>query len=336
MKRTGQGGFAWRAMASPVQLLLPSLGEEQASAVARRVAADLIASEQALSRFWPGSDLTRLNSHLGAWVAVPPRLRLALAAARRAKRLSGGLFDATVLARLEALGYPGAPLPDLGCRRPGGETIVIDSRRGVALLRAPVDLGGIGKGLAIRWASRLIRQVTPHFLLNIGGDIALGGTAGDDEGWLVGVEDPLDVGGLVAALRLTGPAACATSSTARHRWRLGSRLVHHLIDPATGEPVCTDLLAVTVLHDDPAWAEVHTKVLFAAGKAAIRERAAGMAALWVDEEGRVGWTKEIAGHLTWVADGRAAPGARVRPGEQEGAAQKRGFGTWEVPRGAGT
>lgn len=335
MKRTGREGFAWRAMASPVQLLLPSLGEEEAGNLARRVASDLIASEQALSRFWPGSDLTRLNSHLGEWVPVPRRLRLALVAARRAKRLSGGVFDAAVLQRLEALGYPGAPLPDVG-RRQGGEAISVDSRRGLARLQAPVDLGGIGKGLAIRWASRVICQTTPHFLLNIGGDISLGGTAGDDGGWLVGVEDPLEVGGLVAALRLAGPSACATSSTARHRWRLGSRLVHHLIDPATGEPVRTDLLAVTVLHDDPAWAEVHTKVLFAAGKAAIRERAAGMAALWVDEEGRVGWTKALSGHLTWVADGRAAPGAPAQPREREGEVWRGGFETWEAPRGAGT
>lgn len=272
-------------------------------ALALSVARDMIWSEQAMSRFWPTSDLTRLNGSLGEWVPVPPRLRRALVAARRAGRMTGGLFDPTVLATLEELGYRGTPLPSL---TPSPSVEVwgeIRSREGMARLSCPVDLGGIGKGLALRWGGEVAERVTGNFLLNAGGDLVLRGGGPDGRGWSVGVENPLIPEAIVAALRLNGPAACATSSVARRRWRHGGQWVHHLIDPRTRQVAVSDLLAVTVVHDDPAWTEVRSKELFFAGSADIPQAAGQLAALWVDCRGKVGWTETMAPQVEWVGDG---------------------------------
>ena len=73
LSRTGDGVYAWRAMASPISLHLPGLFGPVAEAVARAAAADIEASEQAMSRFRDDAELVRLNARLGEWVRVVNR-----------------------------------------------------------------------------------------------------------------------------------------------------------------------------------------------------------------------------------------------------------------------
>jgi thiamine biosynthesis lipoprotein len=60
---------------------------------------------------------------------------------------------------------------------------------------------------------------------------------------------------------------------------------HHLIDPATLEPAATNLLAVTVAHPDPAWAEVLSKVGILADDR-IRQELAAHRAWWSTSDRR--------------------------------------------------
>jgi thiamine biosynthesis lipoprotein len=79
--------------------------------------------------------------------------------------------------------------------------------------------------------------------------------------------------------------------------------VHHLIDPATGEPADSGLLSVTVVEPDPAIAEVWSKVLFLGGRhqiAATADRLA-LAALWVPEDGAPRWSSRLDSSVIWRA-----------------------------------
>ncbi len=100
--------------------------------------------------------------------------------------------------------------------------------------------------------------------MNAGGDIATRGGV-----WTVAVETP--DGSLT--LELSGSSALATSGSDSRRWRRGGRELHHIIDPATGEPSASDLLRVTVVAGDAADAEVTAKALFLAGSEAARREA---------------------------------------------------------------
>lgn len=302
MRQAGPGDFRWRAMASPVQLLVPDLDDARGMDLALAIARDMIESEQALSRFWPTSDLTRLNGALGVWTEVSERLRKALVTARRAERVTGGLFNPTVLPVLEGLGFKGSPLPSLAPLPGGGPWGNIRSREGRVVLRRPVDLGGIGKGLALRWSAEIARRVTKTFLINLGGDVIVHGRGKDGKGWPVAVEDPSNIRSILAVLGMEGSFALSTSSVARRRWTHGRRTVHHLIDPRTHMPAESDLLAVTVVHRDPVWADVHSKVLFFKGRNYVLRAPENIAALWVDTEGRVGWTREMAPLVVWLRE----------------------------------
>jgi FAD:protein FMN transferase len=283
-----------------------------------RVQDEMAAVDLALSRFREDSELTRLNRRAGtdAVVEVSWRMRTALAAMHRATRLTGGRFDASVLSDLERLGEHGAELAPAEGQRldPAAES---DGRARDARLErpsrvrvpaVPVDTGGIGKGLALRWAVARASEVEPGaaLLVDAGGDVVAGGR-GREGGWRVGIEDPGDPGGPPLAVVNVARGAIATSSVGVRNWTApDGRRVHHLLDPRTGEPARTGLVAVTVAGPDPAWSEVWTKALFLAGRRGIGDeaRARGFAAWWVDEDGRLGMTPAARLRCDWVAEER--------------------------------
>ena len=306
--------FDGRAFASPVRLLVHEAPSAAAEAAWRVVFDELAAVDDALSRFRADSevtDLCRRSRGASIPVRVSRRLRVSLVLAERARRVTGGRFDPRVLRDLERLGDTGAPIGDSpqpgDAGRPTGP-LVESSRAGVTIA-TPMDLGGIGKGLAARWAaSRALLQLNAGsgLLLDLGGDLVAAGRPVPD-GWRVGIEDPF--GGSdrpLVAVRVTS-GAVATSSIRNRAWRtVDGRSVHHLIDPMTGEPGGAGLAAVTVAHADPAWAEIWSKALFLAGAPGIADeaRSRDLAAWWIDRDGDLAMTPAARQASAWVDEAR--------------------------------
>jgi thiamine biosynthesis lipoprotein len=320
-----------------------AVGQAAADTAWAAVQVEFDAVGVALSRFRDDSELTMLNRLAGSGqvVEVSWRTRRALAAIDRAGRMTDGRFDASVLGALERIGEHGArlepalapgpglapggsvaPGPGLapGRSEPPGPSVAPAVGRGDAGDRrsrvhappVPVDMGGIGKGLALRWACARALQSLPDgagLQLEAGGDVVAGGIPPDD-GWLIGVEDPAaadsDADAPLAVVELRS-GAVATSSVRVRRW-VGpdGRVVHHLIDPRTGEPAQTGLIAVTVAGADPAWAEVWSKALFLAGRTGIaaEARSRDLAAWWITDEGRLGLTPAARMLTAWAAEDR--------------------------------
>ncbi len=312
-------------MGSPLRLQVhePGIAREapagtsvSAAALWARVDAEFEASEAALSRFRERSGLTRLNRSAGSetWYVVEGRLYRLLAASERARRLTGGRFDPRVLADLERLGYRGAALPPArpGAIVPPGAPeasvpwLKRDPCRQAVSLSVPVDSGGIGKGLALRWAWRAIEPDLGGrgALLEAGGDLVGLGPGPDGGAWLIGLEDPAGGSDPLAAVLLEQGALCSSSIAVTHWQARDGRAVHHLLDPQTGEPGGEGLRAVTVAASDPAWAEVWSKALFLAGSLGIGEeaRARDLAAWWVEADGSLHMTPAARLRTTWTGE----------------------------------
>ena len=300
-----------RAMASPLDLTVVVPGDARGREVAEGawaiVVDEFAAADRALSRFRDDSDVTALNRAAlrGSALAVPRRLAVAAHACDRAHRITAGRFDPRIVGHLDAWGYAGAglggpvPMSDVGASGPIVERLDRERIR----VAQPIDLGGIGKGLAVRWATtRLRRAGVTRFLLDAGGDIATGGPGPDGDPWQIGIEDPAGGEEPVAVVALDD-GAIATSSLRRGRWTSDGRPRHHLVDPATGEPADGGLLAVTVAGVDAAWAEVWSKALFLAGRARVADeaRGRGLAAWWVDADGELAMTPAARQRTSWVA-----------------------------------
>jgi thiamine biosynthesis lipoprotein len=326
-----------RALGSAVRLTVDGSADGAAVRAWDAVRAEFDAVDRSLSRFRDDSELTRLNRLAGSATVVPVsrRLRTALALVDRAGRVTGGRFDASILGTLERIGERGARLDAVP-----GTPLAVSPRELTGRAHVPpvpLDMGGVGKGLALRWAAAAaMAELAPGtgLLLEAGGDLIAAG-ASPEGGWPIGIEDPAAEPGGVAAGDTDGAAdagadatggaadeaggapplvvlalsegAVATSSVRVRNWIApDGRPVHHLVDPATREPARTGLLAVTVAHSDPAWAEIWSKALFVAGRDAIADeaRARGLAAWWVDDRGRLGMTPDARVRTLWAAEDR--------------------------------
>jgi len=236
-----------------------------------------------LSRFNPNSDLSRLNEDPRASVPAAPLLRAAVAAALRAASLSDGLVDPTLLSALRRAGYresraqvapaslslalatapprrPARPAPAAAWR-----AVEVDDAAGV-IRRPPgvrLDLSGSIKGWAADvLAARLERQ--GRYAVDCGGDLRVAVRHGAP--WEVRVRHPLT--GAVAHTFHVRAGGVATSGIDARLWqRQDGSFAHHLIDPATGAPAWTGLVAATALAPTALEAEALAKAALLSGPA---------------------------------------------------------------------
>ena len=311
-----------RAMTSRIQVRVPLSGPGArvvAINVLERAVRDALLIfhdvERVCTRFDPTSPLSLVNAKPTQWHVVPEILFEAIAEAHTAYDRSGGRFDPRVLKNLLSIGYESSlpfevgnvvTTPDVQPPRVWSTSpwrFHEDRRtRSIHLGGTPIDLGGIGKGLAVRWASERLARDSDDYLVEAGGDCYCAGRSPDGGAWRVGVEDPHDGKDPIAVLAVSN-RGIATSSTKLRRWRSGTTPVHHLIDPRTGQPGGDGLGAVTVMDDDPAKAEVWSKVLFLEGARGI-ERAArdhAVDAFWIRDDGSFSYSDTLALSLLWTA-----------------------------------
>jgi thiamine biosynthesis lipoprotein len=237
--------------------------------------------EQRWSRFLDDSEISELNRAQGQPRIVSPETVELVERARTAWDATGGRFDPTVGAALVAQGYDrdfALVAPEVAITRapvgvPGLAGLDVVPAINAVTLPPGVsfDPGGIGKGLAADLIAALLLDAgAAGALVNLGGDLRARGRGPDPDGWVVTVPDPLEPADEL--LRLTIPeGAIATSSRLERRWRTSEGEAHHLIDPGTGRPVDTDVVAVTVVAAEAWWAEALSKALFLAGPPGLIE-----------------------------------------------------------------
>lgn len=305
--------LSFDAMGSHVRLLIgePGPGMAPAAEAAEQGRRFIEDYDAALSRFRPDSELCRLNADPRERVPASELLRRAVAAGVAAAERSGGLVDPSLVGEIEAAGYvasragmSGLPLADAladaPARRPAHPRpeqrwrgFAVDDEAGV-VRRPPglrFDTGGTGKGLAADMLAASLRGYS-RFIVDCGGDIRIGGADALANPYEVFVEHPID-GGRAHVLRL-GSGGVATSGINVRIWRdAEGRYLHHLLDPATGEPAWTGLVGATALAGSAVEAETLSKAALLSGPEAGRSVLAEQGGLLVHDSGRV----ELVGPL---------------------------------------
>lgn len=258
------------------------------------VDAELDAVDAAVSRFRPDSEIAALVRSAGRRTRISATLTNLLGAALDAAAQTGGDVDPTVGAALVALGYGGAVAPpDTG--EPLISSILAPAVWSMVKLEdgfvtvppgVLLDLGATAKAVAAdRCAARVLGATGSGVLINLGGDIATAGPS-PTGGWQIGVHDA--DGEPETSLALPAGAALATSSTLRRRWRCGGDLVHHIVDPRTGQPA------------DPVWrtVSVAAQSCYAANTVSTAAVVRGWRAVeWIDGLGMSAWLVDRAGNV---------------------------------------
>jgi FAD:protein FMN transferase len=238
------------------------------------------------------------------------------ALARTGAERSGGTSDSGGPERPVARGAVGMPTASgaggagraSGAHRvPGWRSVRLD--RGQRLIRlasgAQLDLGATAKAWAAdRCAQAIWAQARSGVLVSLGGDIAVAGPA-PGGGWRVRVTDDHAAGPEAPGQTVTIQAGgLATSSTTVRSWAMRGQRMHHIIDPATGQPASSCWRTVSVAAGSCVDANTASTAAIVRGEAALRWlRDAGLPARLVAEDGTV---RTTAG---WPAD----PSAKARP-----------------------
>ena len=313
--------YSFHAMGSDVRLLIGRplrRGTAPALEAADYQREFVRAFGQRLSRFVPDSELSALNHDHRSHVPASSLLRAAVNAGVWAAHRSGGLVDPTLVQALERSGYRSSldgatpaslqqALAEAPARRPARpdpgarwRKIVLDGDNG-EIVRPPgvmIDTGGTGKGLCADAVAFRLGRYT-RFVVDCGGDIAVGGIGAQLEPYEITVEHPL-TGESIGVIRLAR-GGVATSGLNVRIWRnRDGSFAHHLLDPSTGTAAWTGLVGATAIGPTALEAETLSKMALLLGPARARRVLAEHGGVMVHDDGDVERIGAIDGRVDAV------------------------------------
>jgi thiamine biosynthesis lipoprotein len=239
------------AMASPCEVLLPSMEHQAALAIGAIAADEALRVEKKFSRYRSDSVTARIHEHRGAPIDVDEETAALIDFASQCHDLSDGLFDITSGVLRRAWRFDGSDripepkavdrlLPLVGFDKLHWLPPRLTLPAGMEL-----DFGGIGKEYAVDRAFELLaaRHAAP-FLVNFGGDLRANRRPAHGS-WQVGIERPDAERESTLLLNLERGALATSGDSRRFLLKDGIRY-GHILDPRTGWPVPGAPRSVTV------------------------------------------------------------------------------------------
>jgi thiamine biosynthesis lipoprotein len=294
-------------MATLVTITVRGCDADALEARVREAFAEMERLASILSEWDPRSATSRVNDNAGnAPVGVPRELEEVLLAAGETSRLTSGAFDATWAALAPLWKFDGKvprlpPAEEVKRQRAlvDHRHLVVDREAHTAYLEHPgmrIGLGGIAKGyIAQAAADLLVSRGVRDVLVAASGDIAARGRNGD-RAWTVAVRNP--AGGVLATVDLHDESI-STAGDYERFFVIDGRRYHHILDPRTGYPA-HGTRSVTVIAPRGVLADgLDTGLLvMGAERGAKVAASAGVAALFVDDAGKLHFSPGAAGRFS--------------------------------------
>lgn len=255
--------------------------------------------EKLLSRFIPGSEISRINRSAGV---KSERLSgdtyEVLSRAIEFSRYCQGLYDVTI-----------GPLVTLWnnanntCKPPKDSRIrqvlpfvdytdmLLDTCEQTARLKRKgqsIDLGGVGKGfVGDKFLEVFKKYGVSSAFTNIGGNVVALGTKPDGFPWRVGIQHPRQENSLLGLVSVVDKAVVTSGDYQRCFIGSNGKRYHHILNPSTGYPAEAGLVSVTIVADSSTTADGLSTILFLAGMKkglAFLRQFPGAEAIFVDLE----------------------------------------------------
>lgn len=253
--------------------------------------------ENILSRTVEGSDVWRINQAQGAPVQVAAETAACIHASLDYSRSTQGLFDITIGAVSSLWDFHNNIKPDDSAIQEalthvGYQNIQVqDNTVTLADPLAKIDLGGIAKGfIADDLHDFFVNAGCNSGVINLGGNIMLIGAKEDGSPWHVGVQDPNDARNVCIASADCTDESVVTSGLYERYFEQGGVMYYHILDPRTGYPAQTDLLASSICSKKSIDGDALATALFIMGKdraLEFIEQSEGLEALVVDGEDQI-------------------------------------------------
>ena len=215
--------------------------------------------DASLSLWYPNSAITRFNSadHALTIADEGGYFQRVLQLTEQVHQWSEGAFDPTVYPLVRSYGFgAGAPEPSDSMAQlhdlVNWKFISWELLKDSLLLRKragqEVDFNAIAQGVTVDAIAAFLKgQGIDSYMVELGGEIAVGASKPDGTAWSLGVDKPVTgKRELIDTLYLTH-ACVATSGNYRKFYEKEGKRYSHTIDPTTGKPVEHALLSVTII-----------------------------------------------------------------------------------------
>lgn len=254
----------------------PSLEEIQ-----RQVSATLAKIDTQLSNYREDSDISRINRlERTNWLPVSQEIAELLVIAHTVYQRSDGCYDLTVKPLFDLWGFSrhenrvptqdeiDALLPHVGMSLL--EVDAVNQRIRKKDPKLKIDLSSIAQGYSVGLVARNLEALgIRNYLVEIGGEMIVKGRKTNGDDWRVGIETPTPFTQKLQKIidvREQGGTAIMTAGTYRNFFEENGQTYSHILNPKTGRPVTHHLRLVTVMHDDPVWADAWDTALLCVGE----------------------------------------------------------------------
>ncbi len=239
--------IAYRAMASPCEILLRHCDQKTANKLAKLATNETARIEEKYSRYLKQNLVDQLNQSNGKKVAIDQETKQLLDYAKHLYQLSDGLFDITsgILrkawqftadAKLPTKAQVEKLLPFIGFNKIHYNHQYFSMPKGMQ-----IDWGGIVKEYAVDRVAQLIATVSEQrkidFLVNFGGDLRAVNMTGENKCWQVGIEQKPKASKDPKKTIQLSEGAVATSGTLKRFFVAQGKSYSHILNPKTGYPI---------------------------------------------------------------------------------------------------
>ena len=239
------------------------------------VVARLRVYEHRFSANDPASELGEVNCSAGERaVSVHPELFELIALGLEHSLAPGSMLNVAIgpLVQLWRVGFADARVPtpseiETALELTDPAQVDLDERDHQVFLRRAgmkLDLGALAKGyIADCLVEYVHEEAVRSALVNLGGNVLTYGPSPTqpDGCWRVGLRHPLHPEGVLGAVTIDN-GSVVTSGVYQRTLTEGGRTFHHILDPATGYPVETDVVSLSVLSPRSVDGEIWTSRLF--------------------------------------------------------------------------
>lgn len=247
------------------------------------------ATEAQLSTWRPESEVSRLNAAAGSGPSsLSSSLCALIGTLDRWTRDTNHTFDPSVGALTAAWDVhgrghvPSRAQLEIARSSSGWHRLAFDAKACTLALPAgmSLDVGAFGKGEALDRARAVAAGHSP-WLVDLGGQVAVGNASPNTSGWNVSIAHPRDRATPLLRIKITG-GSLATSAGSERDLRVRGRRIGHILDPRTGRPAAFDG-SVSVWHEQALVADLLSTALFVMGprKGLEWAEARGIAAVYL-------------------------------------------------------
>ncbi len=261
--------------------LVPDSSSTSVEEIRRQVSTALAEIDAQLSNYREDSEISRINRQERiTWLLVSKEIAELLDIARTVYEHSDGCYDLTVKPLFDLWGFSrhqnrvpaqheiDALLPHVGMRLL--EVDAVNQRIRKKDPKLKIDLSSIAQGYSVSVVAKLLEALgVNNYLVEIGGEMMVKGRKANGDDWRVAVETPTPFSRAVQKIinvREQQGIAIMTAGTYRNFFEENGQSYSHILNPKTGRPVTHRLHSVTVMHDDPAWADAWDTALLCVGE----------------------------------------------------------------------